>query len=239
MSESSHQHNHTPDDDGSTADTCRGSSRERNKQRAQRRRERETSEERTQRREIERQRAALRRHNETPAERDARRLNGRVRAMRRRENETEDERLHRRELNRIRMAERRRSLRQPTTAPGSSDAGSPPPPSGEPSEHHADMQSATLSRLPHARELRFRVTPSVSDSPAAANAGLSFPRPRHPHVASSMTAFSSLNMQSDIAMLFHHSPLIPGANVFAPAALGSRMPAYAQASHHHLAFQLP
>ncbi|KAI8326126.1 hypothetical protein GQ54DRAFT_139176 [Martensiomyces pterosporus] len=97
--------------EGSVADgSCTGqiTRKERNRMRAIKRRERETSPERTKRREMERLRAAARRQNESPAEREVRRRNGRLRAMRRRENETEDERLKRREQNRMRMAERRR-----------------------------------------------------------------------------------------------------------------------------------
>ncbi|KAJ2655814.1 hypothetical protein IWW48_005352 [Coemansia sp. RSA 1200] len=88
------------------------SQQERNRVRAIRRRERETSEERTKRRETERIRAAARRRNESPTEGEVRRRKGRLRAMRRREKETDEEKNKRRELNRIRMAERRREMKK-------------------------------------------------------------------------------------------------------------------------------
>ncbi|KAJ2761804.1 hypothetical protein H4S06_001013, partial [Coemansia sp. BCRC 34490] len=88
------------------------SQQERNRVRAIRRRERETSEERTKRRETERIRAAARRRNESPTEGEVRRRKGRLRAMRRREKETDEEKNRRRELNRIRMAERRREIKK-------------------------------------------------------------------------------------------------------------------------------
>ncbi|KAJ2862960.1 alpha 1,2 mannosyltransferase [Coemansia aciculifera] len=185
------------------AETLTRSHRERNKQRAQRRRERETSAERAQRREIERRRAAARRHNETPEEREIRRLNGRMRAMRRRENETEDERLRRRELNRIRMAERRRCLK---TAPGADD----PPDYAD--IQSSDLTSADVRRESDPRALGFRVS---------ANSGNSFAPPPPTEDAMSR-AFSSLNMsQSDMAMLFHPGRLM---NISQPASVFPPLP---------------
>ncbi|KAI9501088.1 hypothetical protein GGI25_005872 [Coemansia spiralis] len=104
--------------------------KERNRMRAMRRRERETSVERAQRREIERIRAAARRRNESPTEKEIRRRKGRLRAMRRRENETEEESKRRKELNRVRMAERRRELKEqrsacPTASSTSGQSNSP------------------------------------------------------------------------------------------------------------------
>ncbi|KAJ2492440.1 hypothetical protein IWW37_001487 [Coemansia sp. RSA 2050] len=250
MSEPS-QKNDAPDD-GSTTDMQPGSTRrERNKQRAQRRRERETSIERAQRREIERLRAAARRHNETPEEREIRRLNGRMRAMRRRENETEDERQRRRELNRVRMAERRRTLKH--AAPGSEEeeeeeADDPAYRSSVAyAPDNADMQSTSAGArreclgFTHPREFPFRVPDCrVSDTGVSEKSLGTFPTSRglRAEQDAMSQAFSSLNMaiQPDMAMLFHQGRLMnmPQPAVFTPPAgtmnLGSQIPVFAHAN---------
>ncbi|KAJ2777383.1 hypothetical protein GGI15_004520 [Coemansia interrupta] len=101
--------------------------KQRNRERALRRRQRETSEERQRRQQTERQRAALRRQTESPAEREQRKRSGRMRAKRRRENETAEEKMRRREANRLRMAERRRAERERTADAMPSTAAAPMP----------------------------------------------------------------------------------------------------------------
>ncbi|KAJ2689458.1 hypothetical protein IWW39_001483 [Coemansia spiralis] len=246
------QNNDAPDD-GSTTDMQPGSTRrERNKQRAQRRRERETSVERAQRREIERLRAAARRHNETPEEREIRRLNGRMRAMRRRENETEDERQRRRELNRIRMAERRRTLKH--AAGSEEEADDPAYLRMASAPDYADMQSTSAGArreclgFTHPREFPFRVPPDsrVSEGLSERPSG-TFPascEPRADQDAMSQ-AFSSLNMaiQPDMSMLFQQGRLMnmPQSAVFTPPAnnmnLGSQIPVFAHTNP--MPFHLP